>query len=86
MSVSVEAVGLEFQLYSKGVFSAKCGTDLDHGILLTGYGNLDGKDYWKCKNSWGSNWGMNGYILMARSNSDGDGKCGILLQNTVPLL
>jgi hypothetical protein len=59
---------------------------LDHGITLTGYGNLDGKDYWKCKNSWGPTWGMNGYILIARDNNDGPGLCGILMDNVVPLL
>jgi len=42
----------------------KCGIDLDHGITLAGYGTLDGKDYWKCKNSWGADWGMKGYILV----------------------
>ncbi len=86
VAISVEADTLQFQFYSKGVFSGKCGTDLDHGIVLTGYGNLDGKDYWKCKNSWGPTWGQLGYILIARDNNDGPGQCGILMENTVPLL
>lgn len=77
VSISVEADTLQFQFYSKGVFSGKCGTDLDHGIVLTGYGNLDGKDYWRCKNSWGADWGMQGYILIARMNGEGPGQCGI---------
>lgn len=86
VAIAVEADTLQFQFYSRGVFSGKCGTDLDHGILLTGYGNLDGKDYWKCKNSWGASWGQQGYILLARDNSDGPGQCGILMENAVPLL
>ena len=84
VSIAVEADTLQFQFYSKGVFSGKCGTDLDHGIVLTGYGTLDGKDFWKCKNSWGSDWGMKGYILIARSDADGPGQCGILMENVVP--
>ena len=58
VAIAVEADTLQFQFYKKGVFSGKCGIDLDHGILLTGYGTLDGKDYWKCKNSWGASWGQ----------------------------
>jgi cathepsin L len=52
---------------------------------LTGYGNLDGADFWKARNSWGSTWGMNGYILIAKG-ADGPGQCGILMENVVPLL
>lgn len=85
VSISVEADSLRFQFYSKGVFSGKCGIDLDHGIVLTGYGNLDGQDYWKCKNSWGATWGMQGYILLAKGE-DGPGQCGVLMDNSVPLL
>jgi C1A family cysteine protease len=58
--------------------SSNCGHKLNHGILLTGYGNLNGKDYWKCKNSWGADWGSKGYILLAKG-ADGPGQCGILM-------
>lgn len=57
VAIAVEADTLQFQFYKKGVFSGKCGTDLDHGIVLTGYGEEDGKLYWSCKNSWGPSWG-----------------------------
>lgn len=68
VSISVEADTIQFQLYKSGVFTGKCGTDLDHGIVLTGYGTLNGKDYWKCKNSWGQDWGTQGYIYIVKTN------------------
>ena len=76
VAVAVEADQIGFQLYRRGVFSGNCGTDLDHGVLATGYGTQDGLGYWKVKNSWGGNWGNQGYIYLLKSG-DGPGQCGI---------
>jgi len=43
-----------------------------------GYGALNGVDYYKVKNSWGTTWGDAGYILLARGISQKQGQCGIL--------
>ncbi|KAL2609161.1 hypothetical protein R1flu_027734 [Riccia fluitans] len=82
ISVAIEAAGKDFQLYSTGVFTGVCGTDLDHGVAVVGYGTDNGKDYWIVRNSWGADWGENGYIRMVRGTGKGQesGICGILTE------
>ena len=86
VSIAIEADGLDFQLYHSGVYTAECGTNLDHGVLAVGYGTEDGQDYWLVKNSWGTSWGQAGYIKLARGKSQTGGQCGILLSASYPLL
>ncbi len=88
VSIAIQADQREFQLYSSGVFTGACGTNLDHGVLVVGYGNEDGEDYYKVKNSWGDTWGRDGYIYLGRGAqyNGGQGQCGMLLQGSYPLL
>lgn len=85
VSVAIEADQFGFQFYSGGVFSGNCGTQLDHGVLVVGYGTEDGKDYWKVKNSWGGSWGEQGYIKMIKHSGHGSGQCGIAVQPSYPI-
>ena len=79
VSVAIEADHRSFQLYAGGVYAANdCGTQLDHGVLVVGYGTLNGTDYWKVRNSWGTSYGMEGYVLLQRGTNETKGKCGIL--------
>jgi len=80
VSVAIEADQAAFQLYKSGVFTAACGTNLDHGVLAVGYGTDSSSklDYYIVKNSWGSSWGDKGYIYLQRGVSQKEGQCGIL--------
>lgn len=79
VSIAIQANQPDFQLYKSGVLTGTCGTNLDHGVLAVGYGTwTDGTDYYKVKNSWGTGWGMSGYILIQRGKNQRCGECGIL--------
>ena len=82
VSVAIEADTATFQFYKSGILdSTKCGTTLDHGVVVVGFGEDNGQEYWTVKNSWGSDWGEDGYIRIARSDSTDDaGVCGIAMQ------
>jgi cathepsin L len=69
VSVAIEADQFAFQLYSGGVLSSGCGTNLDHGVLAVGYDS----DSFKVKNSWGTSWGNSGYVQISQSGNT----CGI---------
>lgn len=101
VSVAIEADQSAFQFYKSGVFTATCGTTLDHGVLAVGFGSMksdnittmvaDGKkkksqNYWKVKNSWGASWGLKGFILLQRGKKQAGGQCGILNSASYPTL
>jgi hypothetical protein len=64
------------QYYSNGIYSpdnSTCPANVNHGVVVVGYGSENGQNYWIVKNSWGPKWGENGYFRIAR----GTGACGI---------
>lgn len=75
LAIALNANTLQF--YDGGIIDAnarECDPEgLNHGVTLVGYGVEKGKKYWIAKNSWGKNWGNNGYFKMAR----GTKTCGI---------
>eukprot|EP00252_Welwitschia_mirabilis_P023993 TRINITY_DN6945_c0_g1_i1.p1 TRINITY_DN6945_c0_g1~~TRINITY_DN6945_c0_g1_i1.p1 ORF type:complete len:366 (+),score=93.59 TRINITY_DN6945_c0_g1_i1:72-1169(+) len=84
VSVAIEAGGSNFQFYHKGIFTGKCGTQLDHGVAIVGYGSEGGKDYWIVRNSWGADWGESGYVRMQRNVDAPEGLCGIAMMASYP--
>jgi len=61
--------------YVRGIYSLKNSTlnDLDHVISIVGWGvdNKTGDEYWWLRNSWGSFWGLDGYMKIVTSRNTG---------------
>lgn len=81
VSVAIEADQTSFQSYTSGIFSGPCGTTLDHAVLVVGYTDA----YWIMKNSWGTTWGAEGYMMMARGKG-AEGICGINMDASYPIV
>ncbi|VVU95429.1 Papain family cysteine protease [seawater metagenome] len=81
VSVAIQANTFQFQHYKSGVFDVdSCYKgSLDHGVLLVGYDS----ESLIVKNSWGTSWGDNGYIKLARTD-DNIGMCGVYLSASFP--
>lgn len=61
--------GSRLQLYQSGIFDGNCTKD-SHMIVTVGFGSENGQDFWIVRNSWGADWGENGYIRVARNDSN----------------
>jgi cathepsin L len=74
VSVAVDAGN--WSPYRSGIFT-NCGSNVNHGVLLTGASD----SFWKIKNSWGPAWGESGFIRLARGNT-----CAICSYPSFPTL
>lgn len=72
----------DFMWYSEGIYRSPSSSDLmhstssfewervDHAVLLVGYGEENGRKYWKLQNSWGEDWGERGFFRMVMGEND----------------
>lgn len=68
VSVTVQVTG-SFSSYSSGVLTGSCQGQINHAVLAVGYGTMNGQEYWRVKNSWGSRWGDAGYVNVAKDST-----------------
>jgi len=83
--VEVEASEV-LQSYSSGVLDANsgCSASADHAVLAVGYGNFENQESFVLRNSWGNDWGVNGYFYISSKIENGMGPCGILANPVAP--
>lgn len=64
ISVTLNANNLQY--YVGGIINeASCSKSINHAVVAVGYGTENGVDYFICKNSWGTSWGL---INLIRKN------------------
>lgn len=70
VSLSGAQIGDDFMFYSGGIYTGEEFKPADasggHAVTLVGYGEEEGQDYWIVQNSWGADWGEDGYVRMSR--------------------
>ncbi|RQM16110.1 hypothetical protein DD237_005013 [Peronospora effusa] len=79
--VSVISSNPAWKQYISGVITACPTAEVDHAVLVVGY---DAHTI-KIKNSWGTDWGENGYVRISRS-SQNMGTCAVLTDMSYPIL
>ena len=83
VSVLIEADQDVFRYYSSGVLKKGCNAAyIDFSVLVVGYEKMGVIEAFIVKNQWGTDWGQDGYIHIATTQSPngGQGVCGILYQ------
>ncbi|XP_075210581.1 C1 family peptidase 26-29-p [Lycorma delicatula] len=82
ISIAIDASQKSLSFYSNGIYyEPLCHSSeeqLDHAVLLVGYGKLNGEPYWLVKNSWSNYWGNDGYVLISPKNNN----CGVMTAPT----
>jgi C1A family cysteine protease len=66
LSVCVDAASWQF--YTGGVITS-CGQQVDHCVQVTGWSTQQGTPAWNVRNSWGTSWGIDGYLYVERGQN-----------------
>ena len=68
--LGISVAANNFMFYSSGIFDQCNDADVNHAVVMEGYGEENGKKYWIVRNSWGPSWGERGYIRMIRPDTE----------------
>jgi cathepsin L len=86
VSAAVDAANPDWQFYAGGIINDPgCFKQLTHGVLVVGYGQTEGIDFFLVKNSWDVTWGMGGYAMLARNTGIPNGQCGVAMDAVYPI-
>uniref|UniRef100_A0A9I9D9N7 Ervatamin-B-like n=1 Tax=Cucumis melo TaxID=3656 RepID=A0A9I9D9N7_CUCME len=87
IAVAIASEILKFDNYLQGMFTEQdfCGFNIDHTVVVVGYGTDEDGDYWIIRNQYGTQWGMNGYMKMQRGARNPEGVCGMAMQPAYPV-
>lgn len=82
VSITLDASAM--QLYRSGIITS-CTEYINHAVLAVGYDveEESGIKYWIVKNSWGEDWGEEGYCRIEK-DVGGMGRCGITYSSVYP--
>ena len=77
LAINVDAS--TWHAYEGGIFNGCNQTtpDVNHVVVMVGYGEDESGKYWLVRNSWSASWGEAGYIKLARADSQAEEKCGM---------
>ncbi|XP_061391827.1 procathepsin L-like [Musca vetustissima] len=85
LACSMNADVVSFEQYSGGIYDDnQCNQgEVNHSVVVVGYGTENGRDYWIVKNSYSANWGENGFFRLPRNENS---FCGIASECSFPIL
>jgi len=80
------AADAAFHAYDGGIFNANSSSSINHAVVLVGWNDSQGANgVWFLRNSWGTNWGENGYMRIEYfCNRVGYGACYIDYPGSIP--
>lgn len=90
VAIAIKASCATLNLYRRGVLTedGDCACDepgcLDHAVLMVGYNDTHDPPYFLIKNSWGTNWGEDGYFKVAQTAKGDYGLFGVLAEGVFP--
>ncbi|CEG48451.1 cysteine protease family [Plasmopara halstedii] len=91
VTANIDAGGNGFRHYGGGIYDAQdCsndGVEVNHAVVVVGFGETErGEKYWILRNTWGTMWGEDGYMRIARGESvEFYGPCNLYLYADYPV-